>query len=267
MKNFYEEYRDEDERLEVRRNGNYVFPAHFHRNLEILTVNRGSHRVMLNGKAYTVGAGDLFFCGSYDLHSYESAEKKEQDDCMVIVPTRYTSRFNERNKGYRPASPVVHDEALCRELLHIADRWMSDREESENVRGSATELFLSLIETKLDMVPCKGKDETQLIRMILTYLSSHFREDVSLPRIAKHFGYTEAHVSRVFHRYTDTGLPRYVNRLRLNYVETKRKNAPETDLTRIIFDAGFKSIPTYYRAKAQNQSVSTAYTIADRSAD
>ena len=215
-------------------------------------MNVGTHRVTLNGKTYTVGAGDVFFCGSYDLHSYEESERTGQDDCVVILPARCVARFNERNKGLRPVSPVLHDESLCRELLTIADTWMLPGKQPESVRDAAAELFLSLIEQRLPMQPAKEKDETQLIYKILSYLSEHFREDVSLPKIAKHFGYAEAHVSRIFHRYTNTGLPRYVNRLRLNYVQSALQSSPDADLTNLIFEAGFKSLPTYYRAKAQN---------------
>ena len=258
METLYEEYRDDDERLEVQRNRCDVFQAHFHRNLEILVVNRGLQRVMLNGETYTVGAGDVLLCSSYDLHAYGDAERENQDNCVVIVPTRYTVRFNERNKGLHPSSPVVHDEELCRELLSIADKWMRDEKETENVRGAATGLFLSLIEKKLNFIPEKEKDETQLIRKILSYLSEHFREDVSLPKLAAHFGYTEAHLSRVFHRYTHTGLPRYVNRLRLNCVDSALRFAPSADLTQVVFDSGFKSLPTYYRAKAQESALKTA---------
>ena len=256
MEAFYEEYRDDDENLSVMRSCSYFFPPHFHRTLEILIVNKGSHTVVLNGVPYAVKDGDIFFCGSYDLHSYGVSNCAEQDDCIVIVPARLTSAFNERHKGLRPASPVIHEPELCRELLSIADRWMSEGN-ANAVRGAATELFLSLIEEKLPMAPGKEKDETQLIRMILSYLSSHFREDVTLPYLAKKFGYTEAHVSRVFHRYTNTGLPRYLNRLRLNYVEDRRKNDPAADLTQVIFESGFKSIPTYYRAKTQIEPLAT----------
>lgn len=257
MKAFYEEYRDDDENLDVRRNGFYLFPPHFHRNIEILIVNQGAYTVVHNGVSYSVKDGDIFFCGSYDLHSYGTPEGKEQDDCCVIIPARLTSSFNERNKGLRPVSPVIREPALCAELLNIADRWMDKEKNPDAVRGAAANLLLSLIEQKLELRPGKEKDETQLIRKILTYLSANFREDISLPFLAKKFGYTEAHVSRVFHRYTETGLPRYLNRLRLNYVETCKKNDPNADLTRVIFDAGFKSIPTYYRAKAQDAPLST----------
>lgn len=266
MDTFYEEYRDRNDHIELRRNGNYVFPAHFHRNLEILAVVEGKHRVMLNGKTYDVAAGDVFFCASFDLHSFEETKRERQNDCLVIVPARLTTRFNERNKGMRPACPVVHDEKLCRELIRIADEWMTNEQGNDSVRDAATELFLALIETRLVLSPGKEKDETQLIRGILTYLSEHFREDVSLPKIAKKFGYAQAHISRVFHRYTDTGLPRYVNKLRLHYVESAMRSSPDADLTNVIFDAGFKSIPTYYRAKAQYRPIST-HTFAQRSSN
>lgn len=54
MKAFYEEYRDDDENLIVMRNGFYLFPPHFHRNIEILIVNKGAYTVVHNGVSYSV---------------------------------------------------------------------------------------------------------------------------------------------------------------------------------------------------------------------
>ena len=127
MQGFYEEYRDDNENFCVSRNGHYSYPPHFHRSLEILIVNKGAHSVVHNGVPYAVQNGDLFFCSSYDLHSYGVSACGEQDDCVLIVPARYTSSFNERNNGYRPSTPLLHDPALCRELLQIADRWKKTR--------------------------------------------------------------------------------------------------------------------------------------------
>ena len=70
MQGFYEEYRDDNENFSVSRNGHYSYPPHFHRSLEILIVNKGAHSVVHNGVPYAVQNGDLFFCSSYDLHSY-----------------------------------------------------------------------------------------------------------------------------------------------------------------------------------------------------
>lgn len=257
MNVLYEEFRDGIEALDVRRNEKYVYPPHFHRNIEILISLEGSRSVVHNGVPYHVGNGDIFFCGSYDLHSYGADTEGKKNDCLVIVPAARTARFNERNRGLKPASPLIHDETLCARLLEIADRFMADKNQSESVRGAACELLLALIGERLDFVQGKERDETQLIRAILSYLSEHFREDVSLPVIARKFGYAQAHVSRVFHRYTNTGLPRYVNRLRLNYIETRRRNDPSANLTDLIFDAGFKSIPTYYRARSQDPPIVT----------
>lgn len=250
MKAFFEKGRDGDERLEVRKNEDYFFPPHFHNNIEILVCAEAPQSVIYNGTNYRLSAGDTLFCDSYALHAYDRAIT-QNNNTLLIVPARFTAKFNERNKGMKPREPIISDRDLCARLSDIADKYML-HESNENVRCAACELFLALLESRLTFVPHKDKNETQLIRALLSYLAEHFREDVSLPRLAKDFGYAEAHISRVFHRYTNTGIPAYLNRLRLTDVETRQKNEPSADLTQLIFDSGFKSVPTYYRAKAQN---------------
>ena len=179
MNILYEEFRDGIEALDVRRNEKYVYPPHFHRNIEILISLEGSRSVVHNGVPYHVGNGDIFFCGSYDLHSYGADTEGKKNDCLVIVPAARTARFNERNRGLKPASPLIHDETLCARLLEIADRFMADKNQSESVRGAACELLLALIGERLDFVQGKERDETQLIRAVLSYLSEHFRRRIS----------------------------------------------------------------------------------------
>ncbi|MBQ9756325.1 MAG: helix-turn-helix domain-containing protein, partial [Clostridia bacterium] len=82
----------------------------------------------------------------------------------------------------------------------------------------------------------------------------NFRSEITLSGLAKEFGYSVEHVSRVFHKYLKTGIPEYVNGLRLNCVEQLVKAHPEKKITEIIFDSGFNSIQSYYRNKARKNS-------------
>lgn len=256
MDAFYEKDREENENLHCLRGGNHLYPPHFHSNIEIFVCFDGSQSVVYNGTPYELRAGDVFFCDSYAPHTYKTTPQKKQGDLLVVIPARCTFRFNERNEGMKPRVPVVHDPLLCERLSQLSALYF-EQEQSAVVRDAACELFLALVETRLEFVANKEHNETQLIRNVLTYLAAHFKEDVSLRRIAKTFGYADAHVSRVFHRYTNTGIPRYVNRLRLNYVEQRKKAQPTANLSQLVFDAGFKSLPTYYRVKEQNEKINT----------
>ncbi len=252
MDAFYEKDREENESLHCRRGGDYGYPPHFHGNIEIFVCFDGFQSVVYDGTSYELRAGDVFFCDSYAPHTYQTTPQKKKGDLLIVFPAHCAFRFNDRNKGMKPRVPVVHDPLLCEQLSQISVLYF-EQEQSDVVRDAACELFLALIETRLEFVESKERNETQLIRDLLTYLSAHFKEDISLKQIAKTFGYADAHVSRVFHRYTNTGIPRYVNRLRLNDVEWQRKTKPTASLSQIVFDAGFKSLPTYYRVKEQSE--------------
>ncbi|MBQ8308818.1 MAG: helix-turn-helix transcriptional regulator [Clostridia bacterium] len=90
------------------------------------------------------------------------------------------------------------------------------------------------------------------IRSILAYIQQNYRAEISRKSIARALGYTEAHISRVFHRYLGVGLAEYINGLRLAYVKKLRANGDTRTTIELIYEAGFNSQQTYYRVKGKS---------------
>ena len=82
--------------------------------------------------------------------------------------------------------------------------------------------------------------------------------NITVKEIAKNLGYTESHISRIFHQYIGYTIPHYTNILRLSYIEKNLKKK-EGSLTQLIMESGFKSLQSYYRNKKlfENFSPST----------
>lgn len=253
MKSFYEKSREDSRKIVVNRNDNHRFPLHFHRNLEILLLRKGEYEVFINGERYSVSSGQIAVIDSYDVHGYSSpmALDGEQDSCVVLIPYEYLGTFNARRKNLRVAASVFTDENLCDELLKIIDEYLVPRY-TENVRRASVELFLALLFEKLQFTEEKGKDEVMLVRNMLAYIHENFQGDVSRGALAKALGYTEAHLSRVFHRYLKKRISEYVNELRLDYIERARENGDERTAIELIYEAGFNSQQTYYRFKKKS---------------
>lgn len=250
MEGFYEKFREDASEVVVTRSRNHVYSAHFHSSLEILLVNRGGYRVICNDNTVDVADGCFAVFDSYDVHWYKSRlTEGEADDCVLIVPYRLLSRFNARRKNLRIAAPLVRDEALCKQLLFLIDEFVcgKDRETAESAVG----LILALVFDRLEFSAKEKKDEVGLMRKVLDYVQENYRGDVTLHTVARELGYTEEHVSRVFHRYAGEGLPQYVNRLRLEYIDRARADGDKRKMTELIFEAGFKSQQSYYRNKNQ----------------
>ena len=65
--------------------------------------------------------------------------------------------------------------------------------------------------------------------------------------------YSTEHVSRVFHKYLRVGLPKFINDLRLDYIENELMLSDKKKITDLIFEAGFKSVQSYYRSKSLHE--------------
>ena len=111
-----------------------------------------------------------------------------------------------------------------------------------------------MLAERLEFVESRSGDDRVLMRHILIYIQENYRQNLTRASIARALGYTEAHISRVFHRYLQIGISEYINNLRLAYIARLRADGDKRPTGELIFEAGFGSQQTYYRAKArQNQ--------------
>ncbi len=247
MNGFYEKYRDDDGELLVIQNRNSIYPAHFHLNMEICMIKSGYHNIKINGKEYLLTEGCIAVIDSYDIHSY--AESAIDDGaCAIVIPYSYLQRFNAMRNAKKIINPVISDNNLCRKLLFIVDEYLSPIQNTQ-VKRAGVELFLALLGDKLEYSSNPPADERELIRKILTFAQENYRQDASRCAIAKALGYTQEHISRVFHRYMKMGIAEYVNQLRIKHIENLRQSGDKRTTTELIYDAGFKSQQTYYRVK------------------
>ena len=249
MKSFYEKNREDDGKLLVH-GASEGFPAHYHRNLEIPIVLCGEQKLSVNDKELTLKDGCLTVIDSYDVHAYKKFDGEKTGEIIVIIPYEYMQSFNARRQGLRAQADVIDNPALCQRLADIVNRFMRAEQPTE-VRRTATALFLAVLYENIAWTHDRGKDEATLVRNILTHIHENYRLEISRSTIAHALGYTEAHVSRVFHRYLKTGISSYVNRLRLAYIERLRADGDGRTTIELIYEAGFQSQQTYYRCRKQ----------------
>jgi len=252
MKGFYEKNREDEGKLIVARNTKHIFPAHFHRNLEIFIVRKGEYRLSIGEQPLIVGSGMVAIMDSYEIHSYDARENIDADDCALVIPYDYVTEFTARRQGRSLKNTVVKDDALCKSLLKIVDEYLYEQSDKE-VQKSAVHLLLSLLYPKLVWTNEKTREESLLVREILAYIQENYAGDVSRSMIARALGYTEAHISRTFHKYVKKGISEYVNELRLSHVERAIKNGDSRTVIELIYEAGFKSQQTYYRYRAKSR--------------
>ena len=247
MNGFYETHRDEMQEIHYNRSKDHTYPSHFHRNIELFILLKGHYALTINGERYEMVDGSVAFIDCYDTHSYEKLGEVA-DDSVVIIPSAMAARFNAERSNKSPRTPLVHSPTLAQRMIRIIDDYIVD-EKNEAIVASAAELLLSVLIGEMIFSDETGSGEGLLVRKILNYVGEHYRERITRDAISRTLGYSPEHISRIFHKYLSRSINDYVNSLRLEYVEYMRKQESPPTLTELIYQAGFGSEQTYYRAK------------------
>lgn len=92
------------------------------------------------------------------------------------------------------------------------------------------------------------KSDGVLYQKIISYISNHYTEDISLGKIAKMFGYNEKYLSHTLHHLTGIHFRQFLTSYRINYAKTLLINEPDSDMTTIALNCGFSATNTFYRA-------------------
>lgn len=244
MKAFYEGYRSNKSGYAVDRHGKSSYPSHFHGNVELFIVVSGSCDVTMDGKVYSLDSGSVLFIESYSVHSYGDSNGGEQ--YVLIIPSEYMREFNRARANAKLKNPLFHGGTIARDIADIIAKHLSGKR-SEYELFAAFNAVLLLIYENAEFSDQKNGNESELIIKMLSYAEEHFKENVSLKSMSALLGYTEGHLSRVFHQYVDESFPKYLSRLRLEYVEKQSESGEK--INALVYDAGFGSLQSYYRAK------------------
>lgn len=243
--------RDDSGEIMVQYDAQGLFPPHFHRNLEIVLAKRGSYEILINGRMYKSEGNAVIVIDSFDLHEYTKRDPDQSgalENRIVVIPYSYVRSFREVRRGRSIADPLICDAELTQRLIALTESYIAPKG-SEAVRKSAAELMLSVLAEHIEWTKEAVKGEVELVREILSYIHENYRSNIRRSDIARMLGYTEAHISRVFHSFLSMGIPEYIAKLRLDHVENARQNGDKRSLSALIFEAGFQSQQTYYRCK------------------
>ena len=92
-----------------------------------------------------------------------------------------------------------------------------------------------------------SKEDITLSTKVISYLSSNFKNPVSLKNISKEFGYNEKYLSSTLYNFTKTRFNDLLASYRVAYVKNKISQIPNIKINVIAFEAGFESLNTFNR--------------------
>lgn len=228
-----------------RREVLYTHP-HFHSAPEFLFVEKGEQLVTIGGETRLLKEGEACFSEGFCVHSYTQVQGTI---CHVILGERgyFEKQFSYRGK--RPPRFFSFDDFSLLNGLRTLCEVRFEREENKiaTFEGAMT-ILLSAISEKVPFEEKETDKQSALVCDILSYAESHLERDLSLSFLAKKFGYSHEHLSRLLHKQLAENWNVFIGRLRARKAHALLLQNPESSVLKIAYDCGFESPNTFYRA-------------------
>ena len=205
-------------------------PLHFHDELELLPIYRGSLHCVVGDVDYTAGEGDIVFVNTRVPHytyfpeecDYGLVQFRETDfiDGEILRIIKYSARF--RNMEDEPVRIFKN-----RELFELL-KGVIEEAECQNVAfdfyirsgifGILGCLYRTGILTNAEAM--YASKEVQKIHSALSYINTHYSEGITLDEISAHESLDPSYFCRVFKAATGATFTEYLNFVRVCKAET-----------------------------------------------
>ena len=217
---------------------NWYIEAHIHEYCELLYCQKGAAEVIVNGKQILLPEKHLIWIPPNCVHQYRC--QGAEVVCAVFSHDFIPLYFVHVGA----ARPVVTPVDMT-DMAHILEGFPRlDKEDRLIISG-----YLNLICARALAQAKLEKTENfdgLLYQKVISYLSEHFREEISLKSLAAAFGYNEKYLSHCLHALTGV---HFTKLLALYRIEHARKllTDPRINVGSVAMECGFSAVNTFNR--------------------
>ena len=247
------------QKLSEYESGSFMW--HWHPEIEITYVQKGTMCYKVNHMVYHLKEGDIVFNNSGALHS---GTMENQKDCAYI-PVTFDSRliygFFQSTVNSKYVDPVIQDSMLPAICIDQSEPWhkpfreyllrIIDLDEKKpdfyelDITICLQSMWRLLLEhiTYEPQVSRENSLEYDRIKNILSYIEDNYQNKITLNDIAGHIHLCESECTRLFKRHMNTTLFAFLQEYRIERsLEFLQADQP---VSAVADKAGF-SDPNYY---------------------
>jgi AraC family transcriptional regulator, arabinose operon regulatory protein len=224
----------------------------YHNDVEFQFIKRGTGAYFIGGKNYPFRKNSLLIVRSREIHSFIP-----QADCFIekgslIFSGAYLNKL-QKAMMLGPDFPrhlrLSEGEAASIEFILNQIQREFDAQKAhwrEMVRLKLKE-FLCLLK-RICLRPELAPVENPVVSQLTAYLEKNFSQPVKIFKLAREYGFSQSHLTRLFSRYTGLGLKRYLMQRRIIEGKQLIENRPELKLAAIAGLVGFNEFADFNRA-------------------
>ena len=247
------------QKLSEYESGSFMW--HWHPEIEITYVQKGTMCYKVNHMVYHLKEGDIVFNNSGALHS---GTMENQKDCAYI-PVTFDSRliygFFQSTVNSKYVDPVIQDSMLPAICIDQSEPWHKpfreyllriidlDEKKPDFYELDITICLQSMWRLLLEHItyePQASREnslEYDRIKKILSYIEENYQNKITLNDIAGHIHLCESECTRLFKRHMNTTLFAFLQEYRIERsLEFLQDDKP---VSAVADKAGF-SDPNYY---------------------
>lgn len=234
---------------------------HRHQELETVYVKEGNARLRLVSQNVSLEQGELALVNSDNLHFVNTT-----DHCVLEIFV-FSPLFIEGNRRSAIAvnyvEPLIHNRHYAGGKLPVSESIRHEYEEAFEklkkdetgyeiaVRNVLSDVVLTAFETcrpELRKKAVRRDRDSQRIAVMLNYIHTHYREEITLADISASASIGKREALRCFQRTISDSPMQYLLKYRLMNSADLLVHHPEKSIAWIAENCGFSS-PSYYTEK------------------
>ena len=216
---------------------NLKSPLHLHNSFELVCVSEGDLTLILDGNCFSVRAGQGALIFPNQTHGYQSPAATKGYVC--VFSATLIGEFARKTQKTQPVSPLFD---------------LRDPSLGSNVSAAATRRYLLksilydtlyLFEQTAVYQP-RRTHGTELLGGILSLISHHYKEPLTMQTIARELGYDHRYLTNLLQKGLHTTFRKLLNEYR---IANAKELLTETDLSveRIAGECGYESLCSFNR--------------------
>ena len=246
---------DNKDILEIKKERAGHSSPHIHRSLEIVYVTEGTMELSVGADLFFLGKGDLALIFPGLIHNSKEVIS-EQCSCLSILgASSFYGGYEEDLRAKRPVDPVIKSQDLhgdVRYVLSALEESVLDNKKSPSGhQNSFYHVWMQVILSRcLPLMELRLRDnfgDFSLVSKVVTFVATHYQENLSLQQVAKEVGVSRYVLSRTLSSEFHQNFNHYVNSVRLEHATSMLAETNEP-IKKIIAACGFRSSVTFNRA-------------------
>ena len=243
--------------------GDAVAPHHWHREIEIIFMNRGTLNFGVNKEELQLREGEFHIINSGDIHYFLASPESEriviQLDLMIFaelqcVKENHMELFTLFNQIQKASTDwALHLKKKMIDHLLVLHQEFSQKQLGHEIaiRACLYEILLLLYREAPRLEEGNGKTSREKrsvdsLKKVFAYMEAHYQEEITLTDVADYVGFTPTYFTKFFKRHMGTTFWQYLTQYRLNKVQWQLLNQASS-ITEIAYDAGFTNLKTFNR--------------------